>query len=115
MRPAVFPAACRKPRLTGAIARRGETRVFRSSGLRAGDLVWRAGEVVAQNSFVVRAIAGTSFVIRGLDPPAGPKPLRRGEGPRIHQLRRTLWKRMDCRVKPGNDDRDVRILSAQPR
>jgi uncharacterized phage protein (TIGR02216 family) len=24
-------------------------------------------------------------VMRGLDPPAGPKPLRRGEGPRIHQ------------------------------
>jgi len=25
--------------------------------------------------------------MRGLDPPAGPKPLRRGEGPRIHRLR----------------------------
>src|SRR6185437_14042520 len=26
-------------------------------------------------------------VIAGLDPPAGPKPFRRGEGPAIHQLR----------------------------
>jgi hypothetical protein len=26
-------------------------------------------------------------VIAGLDPPAGPKPLRRGEGPAIHPLR----------------------------
>jgi len=30
------------------------------------------------------------FVMRGLDP-------------RIHPLRKTFPKRMDCRVKPGND------------
>ncbi len=30
------------------------------------------------------------FVMRGLDP-------------RIHPLRKSLSKRMDCRVKPGND------------
>jgi len=41
--------------------------------------------------------------MRGLDPPAGPKPLRRGEGPRIHLLHKNFSKRMDCRVKPGND------------
>jgi len=27
-----------------------------------------------------------TFVMAGLDPPAGPKPLRRGEGPAIHVL-----------------------------
>src|SRR5690348_12562322 len=27
----------------------------------------------------------------GLDPPAGPKPLRRGEGPAIHQSQMTYW------------------------
>jgi hypothetical protein len=27
----------------------------------------------------------------------------RGLDPRIHHLRKTLSKRMDCRVKPGND------------
>ncbi len=30
----------------------------------------------------------------------------RGPDPRIHHLRKTLSKRMDCRVKPGNDDDD---------
>jgi hypothetical protein len=28
----------------------------------------------------------------------------RGLDPRIHHLRKTLSKRMDCRVKPGNDE-----------
>jgi hypothetical protein len=49
--------------------------------------------------------------MRGLDPPVGPKHLRRGEGPRIH-LKKSLAKKMDCRVicaktrfalLPGND------------
>src|SRR3954453_4303497 len=45
------------------------------------------------------------FVIRGLDPPAGPKPLRRGEGPRIHPSSQDCFLRwIDCRVKPGNDE-----------
>jgi hypothetical protein len=49
----------------------------------------------------------------GLDPPAGPKPFRRGEGPRIHPLRKKRFsKMMDGRVKcaktrfalqPGHD------------
>jgi hypothetical protein len=43
--------------------------------------------------------------LRAYDPPAGPKPLRRGEGPGIHLLRKGLSKVMDCRVKPGNDER----------
>jgi hypothetical protein len=29
--------------------------------------------------------------------------IMRGLDPRIHQSRKTLSKRMDCRVKPGND------------
>jgi len=41
----------------------------------------------------------------GLDLPARPKPLRRGEGPAIH---RTSWqlflKMMDARVMPAHDE-----------
>jgi peptide/nickel transport system ATP-binding protein len=44
-------------------------------------------------------------VIPGLDPPARPKPLRRGEGPGVHaESQRAPQGGMDCRVKPGNDD-----------
>jgi hypothetical protein len=32
----------------------------------------------------------------------------RGLDPRIHPLRKTLSKKMDCRVKPGNDGHGVR-------
>jgi hypothetical protein len=39
-------------------------------------------------------------VIAGLDPPAGPKPLRRGEGPAIHHF----LKKMDARIKSAHDD-----------
>jgi hypothetical protein len=35
----------------------------------------------------------------------------RGLDPRIHHLRKTLSKRMDCRVKPGNDENLSRVLS----
>ena len=45
--------------------------------------------------------------MRGLDAPAGPKPLRRGGGPRIHR-KKMMLKKMDCRVKPGNDDEILR-------
>jgi hypothetical protein len=42
----------------------------------------------------------------GLDPPAGPKPLRRGEGPRNDQIcEQRFSKRDGLRVKPGNDER----------
>jgi hypothetical protein len=37
-----------------------------------------------------------------LDPPARPKPLRRGEGPAIHQQKVTFS--MDARVKPAHDE-----------
>jgi hypothetical protein len=44
-------------------------------------------------------------VMRGLDPPAGPKPLRDGESPHIHpsSLKR-FSNKMDCRIKPGTDE-----------
>ena len=29
----------------------------------------------------------------------------RGLDPRIHQKKKNLLKKMDCRVKPGNDER----------
>ena len=32
----------------------------------------------------------------------------RGLDPRIHLLCKTVAKRMDCRVKPGNDDEVLR-------
>jgi hypothetical protein len=40
----------------------------------------------------------------GLDPPAGPKPLRRGEGPGIHALITQREKDVDGRVNPGHDE-----------
>jgi uncharacterized membrane protein len=43
-----------------------------------------------------------SVVMPGLDPPAGPKPLRRGEGPGIHVFV-TARKFVDGRDKPGHD------------
>src|SRR6185295_5573858 len=43
-------------------------------------------------------------VMAGLDPPAGPKPLRRGEGPAIHPSSQdSSSEAMDPRVKPGGD------------
>ncbi len=46
----------------------------------------------------------TTSVMAGLDPPAGPKPLRRGEGPAIHPSSQDAFsKGMDPRVKPGGD------------
>ncbi|CCD90534.1 hypothetical protein BRAO375_1060005 [Bradyrhizobium sp. ORS 375] len=39
----------------------------------------------------------------GLDPPARPKPLRRGEGPGIHVVPGTP-NNVDGRDKPGHDD-----------
>jgi peptide/nickel transport system ATP-binding protein len=43
-------------------------------------------------------------VMAGLDPPAGPKPLRRGEGPAIHlSSQDSSSSAMDPRVKPGGD------------
>ena len=52
----------------------------------------RAGAVTGHNS----------LVMRGLDPPAWPKPLRRGEGPRIHVLL-SLRQRRGCQDEPGHD------------
>jgi peptide/nickel transport system ATP-binding protein len=47
----------------------------------------------------------SSAVMAGLDPPAGPKPLRRGEGPAIHRPSQdSSSKEMDPRVKPGGDE-----------
>jgi peptide/nickel transport system ATP-binding protein len=46
----------------------------------------------------------TKAVMAGLDPPAGPKPLRRGEGPAIHlSSQDSSSSTMDPRVKPGGD------------
>jgi hypothetical protein len=44
----------------------------------------------------------------------------RGRDPRIHLLRKSLLKKMDCRVKPGNDEhgdlrRVPRMLRSAPR
>ncbi len=41
-------------------------------------------------------------VMPGLDPPARPKPLRRGEGPGIHDAARATLD-VDGRDKPGHD------------
>jgi hypothetical protein len=42
--------------------------------------------------------------MRGLDPPAGPKPLRRGEGPRIHRSSMNLSKKDGWPIKPGHGE-----------
>ena len=46
----------------------------------------------------------SSSVMAGLDPPAGPKPLRRGEGPAIHVVLRSMKKDVDARDKPAHDE-----------
>ncbi|MDF0522645.1 ABC transporter ATP-binding protein [Bradyrhizobium yuanmingense] len=49
-------------------------------------------------------------VMAGLDPPAGPKPLRRGEGPAIHHASQDSSQAMDPRVKPGGDENPKPLL-----
>jgi peptide/nickel transport system ATP-binding protein len=51
------------------------------------------------------------IVIAVLDPLAGPKPLRRGEGPAIHRPKGFFRSLMDARVKPAHDDRGAEIAS----
>jgi len=50
---------------------------------------------------MMHAWASKKVVMPGLDPPAGPKPLRRGEGPGIHIFLAVAF--VDGRVKPGHD------------
>jgi hypothetical protein len=33
-------------------------------------------------------------------------PVTRGLDPRVHHVRKSFSKKMDCRVKPGNDEQD---------
>jgi hypothetical protein len=57
------------------------------------------------------------FVVPGLDPPAGPKPLRRGEGPGIHVFLTLLQQDVDGRVKPGHGEKsfsNMRFLHVNP-
>ncbi|RQH02839.1 ABC transporter ATP-binding protein [Bradyrhizobium sp. RP6] len=49
-------------------------------------------------------------VMAGLDPPAGPKPLRRGEGPATHHASQDSSRSMDPRVKPGGDENPKPLL-----
>jgi hypothetical protein len=46
----------------------------------------------------------------GLVPPAGPKPLRRGEGPGIHVLTASQQEDVDGRDKPGHDKKGRKNL-----
>ena len=46
------------------------------------------------------------LVVAGLVPPAGPKPLRRGEGPAIHVLASAQLEDVAARPKAGHDDGD---------
>jgi hypothetical protein len=55
-----------------------------------------AGRIGAGATYQLVAV-----VIAGLDPPAGPNPLRRREGPAIHLSSNG----MDPRVKPAGDER----------
>ena len=51
-----------------------------------------------------------SLVMAGLGPPAGPKPLRRGEGPAIHVFLSPYDKDVDARHKAGHDDDNSKAL-----
>src|SRR5579863_8650551 len=44
----------------------------------------------------VAGFAGKGLLMRGVDPPARPKPLRHGEGPRIHHLCQRVYLRAGC-------------------
>jgi hypothetical protein len=58
-------------------------------------------------SFEGRAGNHETLVMPGLDPPARPKPLRRGEGPGIHVFGLVRSQDVDGRVKPGHDSEDL--------
>src|SRR5580704_18778002 len=53
-----------------------------------GATPWPAARLIMKNwsapTIIRRADSQHFAVMAGLDPPAGPKPLRRGEGPAIH-------------------------------
>ena len=49
-------------------------------------------------------------VMAGPVPPARPKPLRRGEGPGIHEGV-IAWRYVDGRDKPGHDDNNHVVLN----
>jgi len=57
----------------------------------------------------------TKLVMPGLDPPARPKPLRRGEGPGIHPSSQESFFKMDGRVKPGHDEGRERERAQIPK
>jgi len=56
--------------------------------MRPSKTIARAGDDgdASVKLIVMMQFLGSSFVMPGLDPPAGPKPLRRGVGPAIHQM-----------------------------
>ncbi|NPU09756.1 hypothetical protein HL666_03155 [Bradyrhizobium sp. 83002] len=54
--------------------------------------------------------AEISTVMPGLDPPARPKPLRRGEGPGIH-VSPSIQNDVDGRDKPGHDEDNCEFAS----
>jgi hypothetical protein len=50
------------------------------------------------------AVRRTASLTLAYDAPAGPKPLRRGEGPAIHAFVGPIKKDVDARVKPAHDE-----------
>jgi hypothetical protein len=57
----------------------------------------------------------STFVMAGLVPPAGPKPLRRGEGPAIHVFGDGKKEDVDARDKPGHDEVGFPIYPCRAR
>jgi hypothetical protein len=55
------------------------------------------------------------LVMAGLDPPARPKPLRRGEGPAIHVSFQEAPKDADARDKRGHDEPGVLAAAMLPQ
>ena len=101
----------RRSRISGAPPSARFTRVF--------DALWRCTasgtrtSTSAANSLLTLAPRSGERVARAQRGPGEGQPqttqpfVTRGLDPRVHRLRKNLLaKRMDCRVKPGNDDGD---------
>src|SRR5947209_19668731 len=101
-----LPPLHRPRNLAGAT---GKPRTQRAAGLP------KLGCLKCESELGRSACGNILPLIRRLDPPARPEPLRRGEGPGIHPSFRSSSKRLDARVTPAHDERGVVTAAALQR